>query len=93
MSFFVNYICPIDLDSLTILQAYNSKLYRRILVVYTVILLLVFIPAQQNLGLVLQPEEAVAQQTLGKLTDQKIPVDFGNSSSFSLGINQNTNHL
>ncbi|MDQ3839573.1 MAG: hypothetical protein M3297_09930 [Thermoproteota archaeon] len=65
------------------MQAYSSKLYRRILAVYTVNLLLVFILAQQNLGLVLQPEDAVAQQTLGELTNQKIPVAGSNFTNYT----------
>ena len=65
------------------MQAYDPKLPRMISVVSTMILLLVFVPAQQHLGLVLQPEEAMAQQTLGKLTNQKIPVAGSNFTNYT----------
>jgi eukaryotic-like serine/threonine-protein kinase len=66
-----------------LLQEYDSRLPRRISFVSTVILLLAFIPAQQHLSLLLQPEEAMAQQTLGQVTNQKIPVAGSNFTNYT----------
>ena len=66
-----------------LLHEYDSKFHRRISFVCTAILLLVFIPAQQRLNLLLQPEEAMAQQTLGQVTNQKIPVAGSNFTNYT----------
>lgn len=59
------------------------KLPRQISVVCTAFITLISISAHQHLTPLLQPEEAMAQQLLGELTNQKIPVDGSNFTNYT----------
>jgi PsbP len=65
------------------MRVYGSKLPRQISVVCTAYITLISISAHQHLTPLLQPDEAMAQQLLGELTNQKIPVDGSNFTNYT----------